>query len=100
MRRGYNVDDKGSLLIHSGNVVTATGSSQLDVLVRNGSIEAVAPGLHGATEDVDRVIDATGHWVMPGGIDTHTHLAHPIGRLGVTTADDFYTGTVAGAFGV
>ena len=36
---------------------------------------------------------------MPGGIDTHTHLAHPIGRLGVTTADDFYTGTVAGAFG-
>ena len=29
----------------------------------------------------------------------HTHLAHPIGRLGVTTADDFYTGTVAGAFG-
>ena len=99
MKRGSMVDDKGSLLIHSGTVVTATGSSHSDVLVRNGTIEAVAPGLHGATEDVDRVIDATGHWVMPGGIDTHTHLAHPIGRLGVTTADDFYTGTVAGAFG-
>ena len=99
MKRGSKVNDKGSLLIHSGTVVTATGSSHSDVLVRNGSIEAVAPGLHGAAEGVDRVIDATGHWVMPGGIDTHTHLAHPIGRLGVTTADDFYTGTVAGAFG-
>ena len=59
MKRGSKVNDKGSLLIHSGTVVTATGSSHSDVLVRNGSIEAVAPGLHGAAEGVDRVIDAT-----------------------------------------
>jgi dihydropyrimidinase len=83
------------LLIRGGTVVTADSTRDSDVLVRDGRIEAVGSGL---TSD-GRVIDAHGHWVMPGGIDTHTHLAHPIGRLGVTTADDFYTGTVAGAFG-
>lgn len=90
-----------SLLIANGTVVGPDGSVEADVLVRNGSIEAVERGLATTIEadSVDRVIDAVGHWVMPGGIDTHTHLAHPIGRLGVTTADDFYTGTVAAAFG-
>lgn len=68
---------------------------EADVLLRGGRIVEVGRRLQTDGE----VIDATGHWVMPGGIDTHTHLAHPIGRLGVTTADDFYTGTVAAAFG-
>ena len=83
------------LLIRGGTVVTADGRLDADVLVREGRIAQVGDGLHtgGVT------IDATGHWVMPGGIDTHTHLDHPIGRLGVRTADDFYTGTVAAAFG-
>ena len=44
-------------------------------------------------------MDATGHLVMPGGIDTHVHLAHPIDRMGIETADDFYSGTVAAACG-
>jgi dihydropyrimidinase len=91
--------DKGSLLIRGGTVITATGRFEADVLIRDGRIEAVGPGSGDDVGEVDRIIDATGHWVMPGGIDSHTHLAHPIGRLGVTTADDFYTGTVAGAFG-
>ncbi|MGB0542307.1 MAG: dihydropyrimidinase [Longimicrobiales bacterium] len=99
MRHGSVMEDKGSLLIRGGTVVTATGRSQADVLVRDGRIEAVGRGLGEDDSTVDRVIEAAGHWVMPGGIDTHTHLAHPIGRLGVNTADDFYTGTVAGAFG-
>ena len=104
------------LLITGGTVVAADRMERADVLVRDGRIAAVGtdlragkmsararepspraagPSSHGAA----RTIDATGHWVMPGGIDTHTHLAHPIDRLGITTADDFYTGTVAGACG-
>ena len=83
------------LLIRGGTVVTAEGREEADVLIRDGLVARVGQNL----ETDGEVIDATGHWVMPGGIDTHTHLAHPIGRLGVTTADDFYTGTVAGAYG-
>ena len=83
------------LLIRGGTVVTADWMEAADVLVRDGRIAEVGHGLETAGE----TLDAGGHWVMPGGIDTHTHLAHPIGRLGVTTADDFYSGTVAGAFG-
>ena len=72
-----------------------------DVLVRDGRIAAVGPGIAGAraADLAAKVIDARGHWVMPGGIDTHTHVRHPIDRLGITTADDFFTGTVAGACG-
>ena len=90
------------LLIKGGTVVTADCMQLADVLVRDGRIAAVGPDLggHGAFRPGSaRTIDARGHWVMPGGIDTHTHLAHPIDRLGITTADDFFTGTVAGACG-
>ncbi len=80
-------------------MVTADHMGPGDVLVRNGCIAAVGPDAGAATGHGARVIDASGHWVMPGGIDTHTHLLHPIDRLGITTADDFHTGTVAGACG-
>ncbi len=83
------------LLIAGGTVVTAEGMEPGDVLIRDGRVAEVGPGL--ATEG--DTLDAGGHWVMPGGIDTHTHLAHPIDRLGITTADDFHSGTVAAACG-
>ena len=83
------------LLIRGGTVVTADRMVPSDVLLRDGLIAGVGTGL----DTTGDILDATGHWVMPGGIDTHTHLAHPIDRLGITTADDFYTGTIAGACG-
>ncbi|MXX54829.1 MAG: dihydropyrimidinase [Gemmatimonadetes bacterium] len=87
------------LLIKGGTIVTADRMGPGDVLVRDGRIAAVGRDAGAGVTGDARVIDASGHWVMPGGIDTHTHLLHPIDRLGITTADDFYTGTVAGACG-
>lgn len=100
------------ILIKGGTIVTADRMERADVIIEEGRIAAVVPDSrsgngsdrqafeHQAFERRGgRVLDARGHWVMPGGIDTHTHLAHPIDRLGVTTADDFHTGTVAAACG-
>ena len=83
------------MLIAGGTVVTPDRMEASDVLICDGRVADVGPGLSTDGE----ILDARGHWVMPGGIDTHTHLAHPIDRLGITTADDFFTGTVAGACG-
>ncbi len=83
------------LLIRGGTLVSATETRVADLLVRDGCIAEVGSRL----ETSGRVIEAGGHLVMPGGIDTHVHLHHPIDRLGIRTADDFYTGTVAAACG-
>src|SRR5579864_7350093 len=81
-------------LIRNGTVVTAVDQYRGDVLVENERI-----ALLGSALDVqaDKVIDASGKFVMPGGVDVHTHLDMPFG--GTTSADDFRTGTVAAAFG-
>ena len=89
-------------LITGGTVVTATGRSLADVLIDGETIAAVlAPGstLLGTdlTQGVDRVIDATGKYVIPGGVDAHTHMELPFG--GTAASDTFETGTRAAAWG-
>jgi dihydropyrimidinase len=91
-----------TILITGGTVVNATGTAQADVLVDGESIAAVlAPGSQLLGVDlagsVDRVIDATGRLVIPGGIDAHTHMELPFG--GTNASDTFETGTRAAAWG-
>ncbi|PPG04432.1 dihydropyrimidinase, partial [Rathayibacter sp. AY2B1] len=89
-------------LIVGGTVVNATGTGAADVLIDGETIVAVlAPGstLLGfdLAANVDRVIDAAGKYVIPGGIDAHTHMEMPFG--GTSASDTFETGTRAAAWG-
>lgn len=81
-------------LIRGGTVVNATGPIAADVLVDGEQIVAVAaPGVLSAEQE----IDATGKYVLPGGIDVHTHMEMPFG--GTMSSDTFATGTTAAAWG-
>jgi dihydropyrimidinase len=89
-------------LIRGGTVVNATGTAAADVLVDGETIAGVlAPGssLLGVDLEasVDAVVDATGKYVIPGGIDAHTHMELPFG--GTNASDTFETGTRAAAWG-
>jgi len=81
-------------LIQGGTVVTATDRYRGDVLVDGETIAAVGTGFDARA---DRVVDAKGRLVVPGGIDVHTHLDMPFG--GTNSVDDFRTGTIAAAHG-
>src|SRR5881296_1116158 len=84
----------GRTLIKNGTVVTATDQYKGDILVEDETISVIGTALD---MHADKVIDAAGKYVLPGGIDVHTHLDMPFG--GATSADDFETGTRAAAFG-
>jgi dihydropyrimidinase len=86
-----------SLLIQNGRIITAVDDYVADVLCENGTIAAIGRDLPSHRFQADRTIDASGLYVMPGGIDVHTHLDMPFG--GTNSADDFETGTIAAAFG-
>ena len=83
-------------LISNGTVVTADGSYAADVLVDGERIAQIGAGL-GGTLTADETIDAKGRYVIPGGIDVHTHMELPFG--GTFAKDTFETGTRAAAFG-
>jgi dihydropyrimidinase len=88
-----------TVLISGGTVVGPTGRTPADVIVDGEKITAVvAPGTGPVTaETADTVLDATGKYVIPGGIDVHTHMQLPFG--GTFASDTFETGTKAAAFG-
>ena len=84
-------------LIKGGTIVTATDAYVADLAIEGDKIAAIfAPG-SGPGGAFDVTIDASGKYVLPGGIDAHTHLDMPFG--GTMSSDDFETGTLAAAYG-
>jgi dihydropyrimidinase len=86
-----------SLLIRNGRVVTASDDYIADLYCDEGKVATIGVNLPTDKFSADRTIDATGQYVLPGGIDVHTHLDMPFG--GTTSADDFESGTIAAAHG-
>ena len=82
-------------LIRNGRVITASDDYVADVLMQGGVIHAIGHQLP-VGDDV-AVVDATGLYVLPGGVDTHVHLENVIGPT--ITTDTFASGTKAAAFG-
>jgi dihydropyrimidinase len=85
------------LLVKGGTVVGPTGTQVADVLVQGEKIVAVLDPSFSQTITPDEVIDAAGKYVIPGGIDAHTHMELPFG--GTAASDTFDTGTRAAAWG-
>jgi dihydropyrimidinase len=88
-------------VIKGGTLVTPDGASPMDVLLQDEKVAALAAEFSGLSEtwqeSADLVVDATAKYVIPGGIDAHTHMEMPFG--GTRSADTFETGTRAAAWG-
>jgi dihydropyrimidinase len=86
-------------VIRGGLVITASDEIHADVLIEDGRVAALAASGTPAAEafTAERVIDASGKYVIPGGVDGHTHMEMPFG--GTYAADTFETGTRAAAWG-
>jgi dihydropyrimidinase len=82
-------------VIRGGTVINHDRAFKSDVLCVDGVIAAVGPDLDAPAGA--EIVDAGGQYVMPGGIDPHTHMQMPF--MGFVTMDDFYTGTSAGRRG-
>ena len=87
------------ILIKGGTVVSPTGRHDVDVLIEGETVAALLQRGQADAMGVvaDKVIDATGKYVVPGGIDVHTHMELPFG--GTAAIDTFETGTIAAAWG-
>jgi dihydropyrimidinase len=83
-----------SVLIKNGRVITAEQDYYADVYIGKDKITTIGNELK---IDADKIIDAKNKYVIPGGVDVHTHLDMPFG--GTTSSDDFESGTRAAAFG-
>src|SRR5258708_39480265 len=84
-------------LIENGTIVRASVAFEADLLVEDEKISTLGANLAKVYTQIDKRIDARGKYVIPGGIDVHTHLDMPFG--GTTSADDFESGTRAAAHG-
>jgi len=85
------------ILIRGGTVVNADREFKADVLCVGGKVAAVGAGAAAQAPAGTQTLDASGQYVMPGGIDPHTHMQLPF--MGTVAADDFYTGTAAALSG-
>ncbi len=85
-------DNLHNLVIHNGKLITPTRILEADLAIDGEKIAAVGRGLSGR-----RDIDATGKYILPGGIDPHVHLEMPVGAT--RSSDDWFTGTRAAACG-
>jgi dihydropyrimidinase len=83
-----------SVLIKSGRIVTAADDYIADIYVEDETVTLIGESLD---QQADKVIDATGKYVLPGGVDPHTHLDMPFG--GTVTIDDVESGQTSAAFG-
>src|SRR5829696_1959362 len=83
-----------SVLIKGGRVITAADDYVADIYVENETVSLIGESLD---VDADKVIDAAGKYVLPGGVDPHTHLDMPFG--GTVTIDDVESGQASAAFG-
>ncbi|GMP91485.1 hypothetical protein CsSME_00042165 [Camellia sinensis var. sinensis] len=92
---GVSSSSSSKILIKGGTVVNAHHQEIADVYVEDGIIAAVKPNIK-VGDDVT-VLDATGKFVMPGGIDPHTHLAMEF--MGTETIDDYFSGQAAALAG-
>ncbi|HWM40799.1 MAG TPA: dihydropyrimidinase, partial [Burkholderiales bacterium] len=86
--------DRLALTIRNGTVATAAETLRCDIGIAGEKIVAIADHLPAGARD----IDASGRYVLPGGIDSHCHIEQLSG-MGIMSADDFYSGTVSAAFG-
>ena len=83
-----------TILIKGGTVVTAESETRADVLIEGETVAAVGKDLKAAGAEI---VDASGAYVIPGGIDPHTHMQLPF--MGTVPSEDFFTGTSAAAAG-
>lgn len=83
-----------SLLIKNGRIITAEQDYVADIFIERDTISLIGSNLQIVA---DTLIDAAGKYVIPGGIDVHTHLDMPMGAI--VSSDDYETGTIAAAFG-
>lgn len=84
-----------SVIIRSGTIITASDTFQGDILIENEQITEIGKSL--AAPPGAQVVDAVGKFVLPGGVDVHTHFDLPM--FGTVSSDDHYTGHKAAAFG-
>src|SRR2546427_9677002 len=83
-----------SVLIKGGRIITAADDYVADIYVEDETVTLIGESLD---QQADKVIDATGKYVLPGGVDPHTHLDMPFG--GTVTIDDVESGQISAAFG-